>query len=168
MTIDAEFRESELVGQAILSLKESGFSDNQIEIYSGKPVELAPGVLDRPSRMSLIAVGAGLITGCAVTAFMGYTLLDYPLVTGGMPLGPGWATAVVTFEVGMAGAILATALAFVWESGLLRSQTQPPAPKLRGSEVVVRFECSQAASAPAVESLQRSGAARVEAVGENR
>lgn len=168
MTIDAEFREPNGVGDAILSLKQCGFGDDQIEVYSGKPLELAPGILDRPSRMSAIAVGAGLLTGCAVTAFMSYTLLDYPLVTGGMPLGPGWATGVVTFEVGMAGAILATALAFVWESGLLRGKPQLPAPKVIGGEVIVRFQCTQESSGPAVESLQRSGAARVEAVEENR
>jgi hypothetical protein len=168
MIIDAEFREPAAVGPAIVSLKRYGVGGDQIEVYSGKPLELGPGVLDRPSRMSLIAVLAGICSGSAVTAFMVYTLLDYPLVTGGMPLTSPWATGVVTFEMTMAGAILATALMFLWESGLLRGGGRLPAPKVTASEVVVRFECTEEVAGPVVDWLQRCGAAKVETIEEDK
>ena len=167
MIISAEFHDPQAVGPAIVSLKQYGLGGDQIEVYSAKPLELGPGVLDRPSRMSLIAVLAGVCSGSAVTAFMVYTQLDYPLVTGGMPLTSGWATGVVTFEITMAGAILATALMFLWESGLLRGGGRLRAPKVTANEVVVRFQCTEAVAGPVVDSLQRSGA-KVETIEEDK
>ena len=167
MIIDAKFHESQAVGPAIVSLERYGLGGDEIEVYSAKPLELGPGVLDRPSRMSLIAVLGGICSGSAVTAFMVYTLLDYPLVTGGMPLTSGWATGVVTFEMTMAGAILATTFMFLWESGLLRGRARLPAPKVTTSEVVVRVQCAEEVAGPVVDWLQRSGAAKVETIEED-
>ena len=168
MIINAEFQEPQAVGPAIVSLERHGLGADQIEVYSGKPLELGPGVLDRPSRMSLIAVLAGVCSGSAVTAFMAYTLLDYPLVTGGMPLTSGWATGVVTFEMTMAGAILATALMFLWESRLLRRCGRGPAPKVTANEVIVQVQCPEAVAGPVVDCLQRSRAAKVETLEEDK
>ncbi len=167
MIIDATFHEPQAARPAIVSLKRYGLGVGEIEVYSGKPLELGPGVLDRPSRMSRIAVLSGLCSGSAVTAYMVYTPLDYPLVTGGMPLTSGWATGVVTFEMTMAGAILATTLMFLWESGLLRGRARLPAPKVTTSEVVVRVQCAQEVAGPVAGSLQRSGAAKVETIEED-
>ena len=167
MWVSAKFHEPQAAGPAIVSLKRYGLGRDEIEVYSGKPLELGPGVLDRPSRMSLIAVLAGICSGSAVTAFIVYTQLDYPLVTGGMPLTSGWATGVVTFEVTMAGAIVATALMFLWESGLLRGCGRLPAPKVAAGEVVVRVQCAEEVAGPVVDSLQRSGAAKVETIEED-
>ena len=166
MIVDAKFYEPQAAGPAIVSLKRYGLGADQIEVYSAKPLELGPGVLDRPSRMSLIAVLAGICSGSAVTAFMVYTQLDYPLVTGGMPLTSGWATGVVTFEITMAGAILATALMFLWESGLLRGRGRLRAPKVTAGEVVVRVQCTAEVAGPVADSLQRSGA-KVETIEED-
>ena len=167
MIIDAEFHEVEVVTRAIDSLKEFGLGGDEIEIYSDRPLEFEPGVLDRPSRMSLIAVVAGLGAGAAVTAFMGFAMHSYPLVTGGMPLGPGWSTGVVTFEVGMAGAILATAATFVWESGLLRGANRLPAPPtVTGHEIIVRYRCAAEAAGPVANSLRQSGASRIDEIEE--
>ena len=49
MIIDAKFHELQAVGPAIVSLKRYGLCGDQIEVYSGKPLELGLGVLDRPS-----------------------------------------------------------------------------------------------------------------------
>ena len=162
MIINGEFHQPALLAPAIEALKQQGFGGDQIAIYSGKPVELAPGVLDRPSRMSLVAVLAGIAGGSLMTAFMFYTQLDYPLVTGGMPLNSGWATGVVTYELTMAGAILGTLLMFLWESGLLRGLGGRSAPKVTGNGAVVQVQCSEAAAGRAVDSLRQSGAANVE------
>ena len=62
--------------------------------------------------MSLFAVLGALLGGGLTTAFIFYTKLDYPLVTGGMPLTSGWATGVVTFEFTMGGAVVGRFLRF--------------------------------------------------------
>jgi len=140
MIINAVFRNVEQVSGAIALLRQYGTNANQMEIFSSKPVELKPGVLDRTSKMSLIAVLAAIFVGSLVTTFIYYTQRDYPLVTGGMPLTSGWATGVVTFELTMAGAILGTVFMFIWESGLMK-KSRCPAPDLPESGMILQIEC---------------------------
>lgn len=166
MIISAEFSERRAAGPAILALKKLGVDGEQIDVYSATPVEFAPGVLDRSSRMSFIGVAGGIAAGSAVTAFIAYTQLDYPLVTGGMPLTSNWATAVVTFEVTMLGAILATAAMFLKESGLLSSRKGPPAPVVEGDEVVIRLTCTGEQADAAQSLLRETGAVGVGAIEE--
>ena len=85
MYLNAEFADTEAVTDAVRSIGSMGLSKDRIELFSTKPVDLEPGVLDRSSRMSLFAVLGALLGGGLTTAFMFYTQLDYPLVTGGMP-----------------------------------------------------------------------------------
>ena len=86
MIINAEFRETKEVAAAVGELRGQGIGPEHLEIFSSKPIDLEPGLLDRPSHMSLFAVVAALAAGTGVTAFMFYTQRAYPLVTGGMPL----------------------------------------------------------------------------------
>ena len=160
MIINAEFRKTEEVAAAVASLRARGIGPDHMEIFSSKPVDLEPGLLDRPSRMSLFAVVAALAVGMGVTAFMYYTQQDYPLVTGGMPLTSGWATGVVTFEFTMAGAILGTAFMFLWESGLLR-RSRRPAPKLPETGMILQIDC-RIDLAAAEEALRRCGPRHIE------
>ena len=160
MIINAEFRETKQVAAAVGELRGQGTGAEHMEIFSSKPVELEPGLLDRPSHMSLFAVLAALAAGTGVTAFMFYTQQDYPLVTGGMPLTSGWATGVVTFEMTMAGAILGTVFMFLWESGLLR-RSRRAAPEIPDDCMILQVDC-RGDVAPAEEALRRRGARHIE------
>lgn len=168
MISNGRFAGASQAASAILALKRTGVDAHRIDVYSAKPLELGPGVLDRSSRMSLFAVVGAILFGSAVTAFMYYAQLDYPLTTGGMPLNSVWATGVITFEATMAGAILATTLMFLKESGLVsRKRAAAAAPILRGNEVVVRvaFEPAEADLLAAV--LRDAGAISVEVMEES-
>ena len=160
MIINAEFRETEEVAAAVAALRGQGIDPEHLEIFSGKPVELEPGLLDRPSHMSLFAVLAALAAGTGMTAFMFYTQQDYPLVTGGMPLNSGWATGVVTFELTMVGAILGTVFMFLWESGLFRRSAHPT-PELPDDGMILQVDCPTDLAA-AEETLRRCGARHLE------
>jgi len=165
MIINAAFRDVEQVSDAIGLLREHGTNTNQMEIFSSKPVELEPGVLDRSSRMSLVAVSAALLMGSLATTFIYYTQRAYPLVTGGMPLTSGWATGVVTFEMTMMGAILGTVFMFLWESGLLK-KSRYPTPDLPESGVILQVECTADVDT-AVDLLRRCGATSVDTLGKS-
>lgn len=164
MYLNAKFKQAESVEAAVSALREAGFGADDVEIFSAAPVELAPGVLDRPSRMSFAVVCGAPLAGAGMTAFMFYTQLDYPLVTGGMPLNSGWATSVVTFEVGMGGAVLTTLLMFIWEAGLFRGRGRPvpviPVPEAAAGEniIVLQLRCDGSRLAGAEQCLRDAGA----------
>ena len=142
MYLRAEFSDAEATASAIQTVSGNGVNKRDIEVFSARPVAFEPGVLDRPSRMSLLAVISAILVGVSATALMFYTQLDYPLITGGMPLNSGWATGVVTFELTMMGAILGTVGVFLWESGLLR-KNRPPAPVIREDVITLQVRCDE-------------------------
>ena len=167
MYLNAEFTDSKAVAGAVRALGSMGLSKDQIELFSTKPVNLEPGVLDRPSRMSLFAVLGALLGGGLTTAFIFYTQLDYPLVTGGMPLTSGWATGVVAFEFTMGGAVVGTVLAFLWEGGLLYFWKRVPTPRPQGTSIALRLHCPDDLAGRADDLLRASGAVSVKDVAES-
>lgn len=140
--LHAELRSAEDVAAAIDALREAGAPAQSFEIYSNRPMETDPPLLPRRSRMSLGAVLAGLFSGTATTALMFWMQNDFPLVTGGMPINSGWATAVVTFECTMAGAVLGTFGMLLWEAGLAGRRGSAPVPDLPDEGVVLQVACS--------------------------
>ena len=161
MFLISEFGEAREVVEAIQVLKARGFDTAEIDIFSTEPVELPPGLLDRPSRMSLIAV-AGAATLCLLAiAFVAYTQYNFRLITGGMPIFSFWATGVVFYEFTMLGAIAATFLWFLWEAGLLQKNHTAPLPAPDSGRIYLRLECDKEQVGLAGECLYKAGAASV-------
>ena len=157
------YRHPEDAIAAIEALASAGISKSALEMYSRRPVETHPPVLPRRTRMSLVAVIAAIASGSICTALVFWAQLDYPLVTGGMPITSGWATGVVTFETTMAGAVFGILAMLVWEAGLIGSRDRPPAPELPEDGVLLQVDCGKD-DAVAREILSKSGAAEIETV----
>lgn len=157
MYLRAEFSDVEAAAAAVQTVSGAGVDKRDVEVFSARPVEFERGILDRPSRMSLLAVVSAVVVGSGATALMYYTQLDYPLITGGMPLNSGWATGVITFELTMLGAILGTVGVFLWESGLLR-KNRSPAPAIRDDVITMQVRCDQKGAERLVRLLADSGA----------
>lgn len=64
---------------------------------------------------------------------------------------------MISFEMTMLGAIVATFGWFVWESGLLRRREGPPAPRVDPGSIRLRVRYEQAQSPRVTEALRRSG-----------
>jgi len=159
--LKAEFREKETAARAILELKASGFGPDALDVFSNEPVEFADGVLDRPSRMSLVVVASAL-TFCVLTIlFVRFTQYNYPLVTGGMPLFSFWSTGVVFYELTMLGAILSAFACFLWESGLVRKRSTAPVPEVEPGVICLRVRCTGEQEDGAGRQLQQTGAVNV-------
>ena len=105
-------------------------------------MEFRRGILNRPSRMSLVAVLGAIVTGGLATAGLYAAQHNYPLPTGGMPIFSFWGTGVITYETTMLGSVLATFGWFLWESGLLRKRDKTiPVPTVLPGVMCLRVHC---------------------------
>ncbi len=167
MYLIAEFREKDTVAAAIRLLRAGGIAPADLDVFSEEPIDLPRGVLERPSRMSLVSVSGAILFGALATAFIWWTQNDYRLVTGGMPVFSFWATGVITFEMTMLGAIVGTFGWFLWESGLLRKRDRnAPVPTVDPGAMCLRVRCRGNDIAGALDALRRAGAGDVQREGE--
>lgn len=142
MYLIAEFHHKDPLTRAIRTLREAGTPVADLDVFSGEPVELPRGVLDRSSRMSLLAV-TGAVLGCILaTSFVYFAQYNYRVDTGGMPVFSFWGTGVITYEMTLLGSIIATFLVFLWESGLIRRHDKTvPIPSVPLGSICLRVRC---------------------------
>jgi hypothetical protein len=97
--------------RAVDALRTAGIEARDLAVMSSQPFEEYEfGRIDHQTLMPWLAVLGGLLGGAS--GFMLATLTQklYPLPTGGMPIVALWPTGIVTYELTMLGAILATLL----------------------------------------------------------
>lgn len=88
---------------------ELGFTGADIAVLSGEPYEdYGFGQRDNVTRMPWIAALGGLIGGLSCWGFVAFTQKSYPMISGGMHLVTKWPNGIITYELTMLGAILAT------------------------------------------------------------
>jgi hypothetical protein len=163
MHVIAEFREKETIVRAIQRLKDTGVTAADLDVFSAEPVEFYRGVLDRPSRMSLVAVLGAIVNGSLATAFVYFAQHNYRLDTGGMPVFSFWGTGVISYEMTMLGAVLATFIWFLWESGLIRKRDRSaPVPVVPPGSMCLRVRCDGSSAARTVQILDGAGAIGIE------
>jgi hypothetical protein len=163
MYLIGEFRDKEEAAKAIHSLKAGGFGPADLDLFSEEPVEFRRGVLDRPSRMSVMSVLGAVAGGALGTAFVYFAQHNYRVMTGGMPTFSFWATGVITYELTMLGAILATFLWFLWESRLVRKRDRrAPVPEVAPGSMCLRARCEEDREGHVTEVMRSAGASNVE------
>ena len=163
-----EFREKAAAAEAIRTLREQGVGTADLDVFSEEPVEFRRGLLDRPSRMSLASVLGAVLFGILATAFVYWAQHNYRLVTGGMPVFSFWATGVITYEMAMLGAILATFAWFLWESRLFRRRDpEAPVPQVDPGSLCLRVRCVDGDAVRAFEALNRAGAIAIQRKGQS-
>jgi hypothetical protein len=117
--------------------------------------------------MSLASVTGAIVFGVLATGFIFWTQHNYNVVTGGMPVFSFWATGVITYEMTMLGAIVATFTWFLWESGLIRKRDRSaPVPQVSPGSICLRVCCRVEDSERAIEMTRRAGAVDIERKGE--
>ena len=164
--LSGEFQNHDSIIRAISDLKAKGFNTDDLDVFSDEPLEFLQALLHRESHMSLIVVIGAITSLLLVIGFVYFTQVNYPLITGGMPLFSFWATGVVFFEMTMFGAIVTTFFWFLRESGLLRRRRRAPVPVFEAGFYCVRVQCRDEQRDAARASLQNAGAADVRALGE--
>lgn len=163
-----EFADKASAAQAIGMLRERAVSIADLDVFSEEPVEFRRGVLDRPSRMSRASVFGAILFGLLATAFIYFTQHNYRLITGGMPVFSFWASGVITYEMTMLGAIVATFAWFLWESGLIRKgDPDAPVPEVAPGSLCLRVRCGAGEAAQVSEAMRRAGAIDIQRLGES-
>ena len=163
MYLIGEFRQKEAAAAAIRRLRDGGIGPADLDLFSEEPVTLPHGLLDRPSRMSLVSVLGAIAMGSLATWFVYYAQNNYRLVTGGMPIFSFWATGVITYEMTMLGAIVSTFLWFLWESGLVRKRDKTaPVPEVAPGSMCLRVRCAAEQADRVSEIMSGAGALHVE------
>ncbi len=97
--------------RAVDGLRASGVKSRDLAVMTSEPFdEYAFGRRDATTRMPWLAALGGLIGGASGYGLAVLTQRAYPIPTGGMPLAPLFTNGIITYELIMLGAILASLL----------------------------------------------------------
>ena len=97
--------------RAVRALQAAGVSRGKILVMSSEPFgEYSFSQGEHPTVMPWLAVLGGVIGGVSGYLLAAYTQTAYPLITGGMPIIAPWPTGIITYELTMLGAVIATVI----------------------------------------------------------
>lgn len=97
--------------RAVNGLQAAGVSRSKIVVMSAEPFgEYSFSQAEQATVMPWLAVLGGVIGGTSGFLLAAYTQKAYPLITGGMPIIAPWPTGIVTYELTMFGAVIATVI----------------------------------------------------------
>ena len=100
--------------QAVNRLRAAGLADHDITILTAQPMEdFEFGHIDKQSYMWWIACLGGLIGMASGLGLAYLTEYAWPINTGGLPTFAWWPNLIITFELTMLGAILATVITLI-------------------------------------------------------
>ena len=121
---------------------------------------------DRKTVMPWIAVLGGLIGGTGGYLLAWYTQSAYPLVTGGMPIVAAWPTGIVTYELTMMAAVLATVIALLVGCRIPDWSDKLYDPEISSGKVLIGVvDPADDSRTSLEEGLRRAGAEKIKATG---
>jgi hypothetical protein len=149
------------------ALRAAGVAPGKIVVMAPEPFEeysFAQG--ERATAMPWLAVLGGAVGGFGGFMLAWYTQTAYPLVTGGMPIVAAWPTGIVTYELTMMGAIIATVITLLVGSRLPNWKSKLYDPEVSHGKVLIGVvDPSDESRADLEERLRRAGAEKVKATG---
>jgi hypothetical protein len=108
--------------QAVNRLRAAGVADRDITIMSAQPMEdFEFGHRDKATWMWWLACAGGVIGMASALGLSWLTETSWPLDVGGLPIFAWWPNLIITFELTMLGAILATVVTLVVSARLGRA-----------------------------------------------
>lgn len=108
------YEDGQAAQQAVNRLRSVGVADRDITIQSAQPMEeFEFGHRDKATWMWWIACGGGLIGMVSALGLSWITETWWPINVGGLPIFAWWPNLIITFELTMLGAILATVVTLV-------------------------------------------------------
>lgn len=160
------FADGESAQQAVNRLRAAGLADADITVLSSRPMEEHEfGQRDRATWMWWIACAGGLV-GMAIALTLAWiTETWWPLNVGGLPTFAWWPNLIITFEMTMLGAIIATVITLVVTAGLGRRESLYD-PEVSDGKILVGVENPARDAADAVESALRATGADVRRTGD--
>jgi hypothetical protein len=122
--VSALYPDGHSAQQAIGRLHAAGVSDREITIQSAQPMEdFEFGHRDKATWMWWLASLGGLIGMGSALGLSWLTETSWPINVGGLPIFAWWPNLIITFEMTMLGAILATVITLVIAARLGRGSS---------------------------------------------
>jgi len=139
------------------------FDPKQIVIVSGEPHEGCDfadcQVTSSPYRWAVFGGAVGAVSGYLLTTL---TQKAYPIVTGGMPIAPGWTNGIIVYEMTMLGAIVTTLITLLIGAGLPNFKGVITDPEIWMGKILVGVADPPESSQPELEKrLLQAGATEV-------
>jgi hypothetical protein len=139
--------------QAVDGLRAAGLADAEITICSAQPMEdFEFGNIDKKSWMWWIACGGAAIGAAAALGLAWVTEMSWPIDVGGLPTWAWWPNLIITFELTMLGAIVATVITLVISAGFGRQKGRLYDPEVSDGKILVGVENPRDTSLSALES----------------
>jgi hypothetical protein len=112
--------------QAVDALLSAGARSEDITVISSEPFDHYEfGRREKSTLMPWVVILGAILGGVAGFLLVFLTTKSYPIVTGGMPITPGWITGIITYELTMLAAILTTLLVLLMTAPLFRWKQDP-------------------------------------------
>ncbi len=153
--------------RAVNELRGAGISSERIVVISPEPFEeFSFAQTDSESSMPWIAVLGGVIGGTSGFLIAWYSQAARGLVTGGMPILAPWPTGLVTYELTMMGAVLATVIALLISTRLPSWKPRLYDPEVSYGKVLIGvLDPSESLLTQIEELLRSAGAEKVRNTG---
>jgi hypothetical protein len=100
--------------QAVDRLRAAGVADREITVLSSQPMEEYEfGQADKKTWMWWIACAGALVGMASAMGLSWLTETSWPIDVGGLPTFAWWPNLIITFELTMLGAIVATVITLI-------------------------------------------------------
>jgi len=163
------FPDASSAERAMSSLDHSGISPKRIVVMSSEPFdEYSFSKMDEATPMPWLAVIGGIVGGTCGFLLARLTQEAYPqpLITGGMPILAAWPTGIVTYELTMLCAVLATVVTLLISTKLPNWKPELYDPEVSNGKILIGvLEPSNAALAEIENRLLDAGAEQVKLTG---
>jgi len=148
--------------QAIRRLIQAGIQPDSMEVMTSQPIHGEPFIPNmKPTKLrtwALCGAALGLLVGFSLATV---TALNYPLVKGGMPIVAPWTVGLITYETTMLGAVLATLVGLLVETGLPNFKNLPYDPSVVDGGVVLAVSCPPDSRASVEKAVGAVGTSKV-------
>ena len=132
--------------QAVNRLRAAGIAERDITVLSSRPMEDHEfGHMDSRSSIWWIACGGALVGMALAILFVWVSATGWDINVGGLPTIAWWPAAIITFELTMLGAIVATVITLVVTAGLGRGKGKLYDPEISDGKILVGVEDPPAA-----------------------
>jgi ActD protein len=149
--------------RAFHALEAAGVSRGKIVVMSSEPFgEYSFSKAEHATAMPWLAVLGGVIGGASGFLLAAYTQKTYPLITGGMPIIAPWPTGIVTYELTMLGAVIATVVTLLTTTRLPNWGAKLYDPEISNGKVLIGvLDPSEDSRATLSDRLRGAGAEQV-------
>lgn len=149
--------------RAVHALQAAGVSRGKIVAMSSEPFsEYSFSQSGHATAMPWLAVLGGVIGGVSGYLLAAYTQEAYPLITGGMPIVALWPTGIITYELTMLGAVIATVITLLATARLPNWRAKFYDPEISNGKILIGvLNPSEDAQTALADRLRGAGAEQV-------